>query len=339
MFATKPPISAQSNLPDTSQRSIPFPNRDVEQSGKLFCSPVKGDGDDRDEYDLELVSCSYGDDICGAKVCRKDLAAHESDLGLHWPKMVKIVQQLVNDKKTEKRGTGSAPVAIPSTSTSMVQFEKKMVQTIAELEDRFNQRFSNFEAALEDRLGSIEVVHDEIDRRIKRLQTGAGGPRDEVSARIKKCEELIYDLERSVALRIVFKVSLAELDSVVHSPVVFGVAGHSINLTFGPTNLLWADGDCGGNSPSSPSSHGVWLFVGGGALPCTAKITFELVGSESGSSTGSGGQSIIRRCEAEVNEQNKGFGVPSFVETSILRSDSAYNQSGSITLIADVLIS
>ena len=67
-------------------------------------------------------------------------------------------------------------------------------------------------------------------------------------------------------------------------------------------------------------------------MPCTAKITFELVGAR-------GNKSLIHRCEAGVTAANKGFGMPAFVLTSeLLEEQSAYTSEGVLTIIADVLI-
>ena len=187
--------------------------------------------------------------------------------------------------ENEKRMFGN-PLATGPNQSSQNQKIQKIEAQLTDMEKSFNHRFSGLESALEDRLGTVETTYDDIESKIKRMQVGSGGPRDDISDRLKKCEELIYDLERAVALRLVFKVKEADLQRIVHSPAVTAAGGRSINLTFGPSHLMWA-GSLEGLKVAGPGSHAVWLFVGGGTMPCTAKITFELVaGTSSTSNTG-----------------------------------------------------
>ena len=238
---------------------------------------------------LELVPCSYGESICSAKVTRQDILSHQNDHALHLPllaKTVKGLEERIRDLENEKRMFGNPLAATGPTQSAQNQKIQKMEVQISEMEKAFNHRFAGLESALEDRLGTVETTYDDIEGKIKRMQVGSGGPRDDISDRLKKCEELIYDLERAVSLRLVFKVKEADLQRIVHSPAVTAAGGRSINLTFGPSHLMWA-GSLEGLKVAGPGSHAVWLFVGGGTMPCTAKITFELVaGNSSISNTG-----------------------------------------------------
>lgn len=59
------------------------------------------------------------------------------------------------------------------------------------------------------------------------------GPREVVPSRIKKCEGLTYDLERTISLRVlVLTVAVGELDSWSCGalPVIVGVGGLPISL-------------------------------------------------------------------------------------------------------------
>ena len=195
---------------------------------------------------------------------------------------MKGLEERVRDLENEKRMFGNPLAAAPSQNSQNQKIQKIEAQ-LSDMEKAFNHRFSGLESALEDRLGTVETTYDDIESKIKRMQVGSGGPRDDISDRLKKCEELIYDLERAVSLRLVFKVKEVDLQRIVHSPAVTAAGGRSINLTFGPSHLMWA-GSLEGLKLAGPGSHAVWLFVGGGTMPCTAKISFELVAGNNTSS-------------------------------------------------------
>ena len=250
------------------------------------------------------MPCSYGEGVCAVRLPRRDMAAHEEDTSFHWPLVVQSMRRLegrVRELEDEKQMTSN-----PLMQTSRLQ---KIESQVAAME----QSVVGLEHALDERLGEIEADADELESRVNKFQAGGGGGgglADDMAERLRRCEDQLYDLERSMSLRLVFKVKETDLPRVVHSPVVTAAGGRSINLTFGPSHMMWA-GSEEGLRAAGTGTHGVWLFVAGGAMPATAKITFELVADGPGG--GGGGStllttkgSVLHRCETEINAVNKG---------------------------------
>jgi len=281
----------------------------------------------------EVVSCAYGEGVCAVRLPRREMTAHQDDSAMHWPLVVQALRGLegrVRELEAEK-------LMVSNPMMQQARFQRIETQ-VAALEKKVTDRFSGLENALEERLGEIEAGSDELEARVRKVQ--AAEPSDDVPERLRRCEELLYDLERCVSLRLVFKVKETDLLRIVHSPVVSAAGGRSINLTFGPSHLMWA-GSEEGLRVAGTGTHGVWLFVAGGSMPATAKITFELMADGPGSHLPAKGRpkvSVIHRCEADINAINKGYGIPNFVQTSALDGASSFNNNGVITLIADVLI-